>query len=196
MVLGQAQPRLTGAGWTVHAIDLPSVAEKGKPRLGLHDDARAVRERLNSIDGPVVVVAHSYGGAPVTQGAAGVESVRHIIYLAAFPLDEGESLAVLTGGEVPRWWNIDAETVTPETPRQMFYHDMGAREAEAAAARLLPHSMSAVTERATAAAWENDPGQLHHLRTRPRDPGARPGVDGGANISGSPAAQQPLPGRR
>jgi pimeloyl-ACP methyl ester carboxylesterase len=151
---GKLTPLLTGAGWAVHTVNLPSVAEKGKPRHGLHDDACAVREQLNAIDGPVVVVAHSYGGAPATEAAAGIASVQHIIYLAAFVLDAGESLFGLVGGQAPPWWNIDGDTVTPDTPREIFYNDVNGADASAAIARLLPHSMSAVEEQVTAAAWK------------------------------------------
>jgi hypothetical protein len=38
-----------------------------------------------------VVVAHSYGGMPITQAAAGLPQVLHIVYLATFQLDVGES---------------------------------------------------------------------------------------------------------
>ena len=45
------QAKLAAAGWAFHTIDLPSVAAKGEPRYGLHDDAQAVHERLTSIGG-------------------------------------------------------------------------------------------------------------------------------------------------
>ena len=40
-----------------------------------------------------VVVGHSYGGIVITEAAAGADGVRHLVYLTAFMLDEGESLA-------------------------------------------------------------------------------------------------------
>jgi pimeloyl-ACP methyl ester carboxylesterase len=53
--------RLAPRGWRVQTVDLPSVAAKGQLRHGLLDDAAEIRRRIEAIDGPVVVVAHSYG---------------------------------------------------------------------------------------------------------------------------------------
>src|ERR1700744_442135 len=61
---------LTGRGWQTQTVDLPSMAERGSPRLGLLEDAYVVRQRINEINGPAVVVPHSYGGAGITQAAA------------------------------------------------------------------------------------------------------------------------------
>ena len=57
------QTELVARGWQVRTVDLLSVADRGYLRLGLHDDAEMVRQRIKEINGPVVVVAHSYGGA-------------------------------------------------------------------------------------------------------------------------------------
>ncbi|MGY1615405.1 alpha/beta fold hydrolase [Geodermatophilus sp. SYSU D00691] len=62
------------------------------PLTSLDADVRTVRDALDAVAGPVVLVGHSYGGAVVT--AAGAHpSVRELIYLAAFQLDEGESVS-------------------------------------------------------------------------------------------------------
>ena len=151
------QAKLTTAGWAVHTIDLPSVAAKGEPRYGLHDDAQVVRDRLTSIEGPVVVVAHSYGGAAVSEGASGVSGVQHIIYLAAFQLDVGESLLGFAGGKPPPWQIIDGDLVTPVTPHATFYGDVDSHEADRAVDQLLPTSMSAFTETLNSAAWKTIP---------------------------------------
>jgi pimeloyl-ACP methyl ester carboxylesterase len=59
----KVEPLLTARGWQVQTIDLPSsTANPGPRHADFYDDAAAVRDRISSIDGPVVVVAHSYGG--------------------------------------------------------------------------------------------------------------------------------------
>lgn len=151
----QVENQLTGAGWQVRTVDLPSVATIGGPRFGLHDDAAAVRQEIKEINSPVVVVAHSYGGAVVTEGAANLRNVRHILYIAGFQLDVGESLIGLTGNQNPDWWNVDGDTMLPDRPHEIFFNDLPHDEAAFAASMVKPFSTSAVTETLAAAAWHN-----------------------------------------
>ena len=90
--------RLSGDGFDVVAVDLPSVVSGGD----LYDDARAVRQVLDDTPGDKVVVGHSYGGIVITEAAAGAEGVRHLVYLTAFMLDEGQSLADVAGAHAAR----------------------------------------------------------------------------------------------
>jgi pimeloyl-ACP methyl ester carboxylesterase len=57
----------------------------------LAGDAAYVRDVLRSIDGPVVLVGHSYGGCVITAAASDLDSVVGLVYVAAFAPDEGES---------------------------------------------------------------------------------------------------------
>jgi pimeloyl-ACP methyl ester carboxylesterase len=148
--------RVAAQGWHVQTVELPSVAAKGQPRYGMRDDAAAVRRRLEAIGDPVVVVAHSYGGLVATQAAAGLANVKHIIYLAAFQLDIGDSLLGVVN-EPPPWWNIDGETITASRPLETFYADVPLDDATRAIDRLQPSSYSTVTERLSAAAWREIP---------------------------------------
>jgi hypothetical protein len=86
-----------------------------------------------------------------------VSGVQHIIYLAAWQLDRGESLLGLRDGNPPPWWIIDRDSVTPANPRDIFYNDMAPPEADRAVHQLLPISMSAFTETLNAAAWKTIP---------------------------------------
>jgi pimeloyl-ACP methyl ester carboxylesterase len=147
---------LTGLGWRVRTVELLSVAEAG-PRFGLHDDAEVVRQQIERIDGPAVVVAHSYGGVAASEGAADVPNVRHIIYLAAFQLDIGESVLHACGGNPPEWWNIEGNTVIPRSPREIFYADLTPEDSDLAIAQLKPQSLVAFTETQAAAAWRTVP---------------------------------------
>jgi pimeloyl-ACP methyl ester carboxylesterase len=151
----KVQPELSARGWQVQTVELPSVADVGGPRFGLHDDAAVVRERIKEIGRPVVVVAHSYGGAVVSQGAAGLANVRHIVYVCAFQLDVGESLIKLSGRVW--WWNVDGETMTTRNTREILFTNVPQEDSDRAIARMRPFSYVAVTEALTAAAWRTVP---------------------------------------
>jgi pimeloyl-ACP methyl ester carboxylesterase len=152
MGIREELPTFHRAGAQVYTVDLPSVSKATSPRFGLHVDAKAVRRTAEQIDGPVIAVAHSYGGAAATEGLSGLANVRHIVYLAAFALDIGESGESLLDGNLPSWWAIDGEVIMPTDAVRIFYHDIAADEAERAAAWLMPFSMSAVRQRLTTAA--------------------------------------------
>ena len=61
------------------------------PLRGLASDAEAIRRYTTTIEGPIVLVGHSYGGAVISQAAPTVKDVRALVFLSAFALDEGES---------------------------------------------------------------------------------------------------------
>jgi hypothetical protein len=61
------------------------------PLRGLSFDSDYVKTFVAAIDGPVVLVEHSYGGAVITQASAGLDNVIGLIYPAAWGLDEGET---------------------------------------------------------------------------------------------------------
>jgi pimeloyl-ACP methyl ester carboxylesterase len=63
------------------------------PLRGVTSDADYIRSVLATIDGPVILVGHSYGGAVITNAARGASNVEALIYLAAFVPDEGDSVA-------------------------------------------------------------------------------------------------------
>ncbi len=132
-------------------VDLPSAGRQS----GVQDDARTIRAELESIDGPTVVVAHSYGGIPVTQATAEAGNVAHIVYLAAFQLDIGESLLSFSGAPVPDQPG-DLEAV-PEDPVALFYGDVARPEAEEAAKRLVPQSTRSFADAVTQAGWHTVP---------------------------------------
>lgn len=63
------------------------------PLRGLTSDADDIHSVLRTISGPIVLVAHSYGGAVITNGARGIPNVKALVYVAAFIPDEGQSIA-------------------------------------------------------------------------------------------------------
>jgi pimeloyl-ACP methyl ester carboxylesterase len=66
--------------WT--AVDLPSSTHGAHPNTFLGDDAHEVIE-IAKLDGPVVLVGHSYGGAVITEAADRVPNLERLIYIAA-----------------------------------------------------------------------------------------------------------------
>ncbi len=73
---------LDGRGVASVAVDLPSCSA-ADPAVDFRDDARHVRSVIDDVGGPVVLVGNSYGGLPMTEGAAGHPSVKRLVYLAA-----------------------------------------------------------------------------------------------------------------
>ncbi len=90
-----------GSGWQgvydVLTADGYRVAVVQNPTLSLEDDAAATRLVIDGLDGPVVLVGHSYGGAVITE--AGLhDEVAALVYVAAFAPDKGESVNTLIAG--------------------------------------------------------------------------------------------------
>jgi pimeloyl-ACP methyl ester carboxylesterase len=141
----------------VVTVDLPS---SGTDPLALGDltaDADAVRTALAGLEGPVVVVGHSYGGIPISEAATAEAGVAHLVYLCAFQLDEGESLVGSLGGVVPLWQELHETHVRVTTPEAVFYNGVDAELTEQALARLQLHSTSSLTQPLTRAAWTQVP---------------------------------------
>jgi pimeloyl-ACP methyl ester carboxylesterase len=65
------------------------------PLSSLADDVARLRQVLEFQDGPTILVGHSYGGQIITALGPDVPSVVGLVYVAAFALDEGESLGSL-----------------------------------------------------------------------------------------------------
>src|ERR1700716_1726023 len=68
----------------------------------LADDVERLRQVLRLQDGPTIVVGHSYGGQIMTALGTDAPNVAGLVYIAAFGLDQGESLgALLSQGPTP-----------------------------------------------------------------------------------------------
>lgn len=65
------------------------------PLTSLEDDVATLRRVLERAGGPVVLAAHSYGGAVITAAAAGEEKVQALAYIAAMAPDAGETVGQL-----------------------------------------------------------------------------------------------------
>jgi pimeloyl-ACP methyl ester carboxylesterase len=78
-----------------------SVTAPQFPESSLAADVARLREVLHRQDGPTIVAGHSYGGQIMTALGADAPNVAGLVYIAAFGLDEGESLGALLGQGPP-----------------------------------------------------------------------------------------------
>lgn len=71
------------------------VIAPANPLRDLASDSAYISSVLDTIEGPIVLVGHSYGGAVITNAAMGHDNVEALVYIAGFAPDEGESLVQL-----------------------------------------------------------------------------------------------------
>jgi pimeloyl-ACP methyl ester carboxylesterase len=130
------------------------------------------RSVLQSIKGPIVLVGHSYGGAVITNAAAGNANVKALVYVDAFVPDVGESVLALAASnpgsglppaitEVPyqqggQGSGLDVY-IRPADFRSVFAADVPAGQAAIIAARQRPVTLAALSEKSAAAAWKTIP---------------------------------------
>jgi len=160
---GAVTERLQDRGYTVIA--------PANPLRGPASDAASVAGVLKTIDGPVVLVAHSYGGAVTSEAANLVGNVKALVYLNALALDQGETNLGLTqrfpnkfvAALVPRPFALPDGTqgadLYVDTARfhALFAADLPARTAARMATAQRPLSAAAVEEPVTAPAWKTIP---------------------------------------
>ena len=165
-------PLLEAQGVPVVAFDLPGHGADPRPPGDLHEHGDALRAVLEGIDGPIVVVGHSYGGAVISDGAAGVDGVVHLVYLAAIVADAGETMTTIDVGgpslglgeadvsEVPAAMQLTDDgflVIDPELAVGAFYADCEPADVEYALARLTPQNPATFGQEVRAAAWRTVP---------------------------------------
>jgi len=139
------------------------------PLRGLSSDAVQVRALLDSIEGPIVLVGHSYGGAVISTAATGHPGVKALVYLAAFVPEQGESAQSLvekfpgsTVGEsvkpVPLPGGQVDLYIDPRVFHQNFAADVSPEEATLFAITQRPATGAALGEPAAGPqAWQTIP---------------------------------------
>jgi pimeloyl-ACP methyl ester carboxylesterase len=85
--------RLQAKGYNVTAPQFPETSTE--------DDVARLRQVLARQSGPTVLAGHSYGGQIMTALGADAPNVVGLVYVAAFGIEEGESLGALLGGGPP-----------------------------------------------------------------------------------------------
>src|SRR5215207_2014266 len=155
-------PLLAGSGTDILAV--------ANPLRGLARDASYVASLARQIDGPVILVGHSYGGAVVTVAGAMAANVVGLVYVAAFALDVGESCVDITRLHPSRFTSELRPSRYPDGGRtaiefylrrsafgEVFAGDLGAAACGVAAASQRPVAATALDEPAAAAAWRSVP---------------------------------------
>ena len=148
------------------------VTAPANPLRGIAADSAYVASVLGQIEGPVLAVGHSYGGAVITNAAADARNVVGLVYVAAFAPEEGETLGVVEAGSkdsvlnsalVPRTYpTTDGGSATefsidPAKAREAFAGDLSDEQAALIAATQRPVSESAFSEPNGPAAWKQLP---------------------------------------
>src|SRR5688500_1094988 len=133
------------------------VIAAANPLRGLAADAQSVSDLVRTIDGPVMLVGHSYGGAVISNVAADAGEITGLVYVAAFAPEPGESAFTLsqrlpgsTLGDalqpVPRSNGTTDLYITSERFHDQFAADVPAPEAARMAATQRPVTLEALQE--------------------------------------------------
>jgi len=154
-----------GSGWEAVAkileIDGYKVSVVQHPETSYADDQKYTKAAIDAMDGPVVLVGHSYGGSVITE-AGNHPNVAALVYIAAFALDSGESCASIEQA-LPQasqafkpdangnWW-IDQEHFAAD-----FAADIPPEKAWFMAISQVPISTEAFTHKVTTPAWKTKP---------------------------------------
>jgi pimeloyl-ACP methyl ester carboxylesterase len=154
-----------GSGWEAVAKILEedgyTVSVAQPPETSYAEDVKYAKAAVDAMNGPVVIVGHSYGGSIITE-AGNDPNVKALVYIAAFALDEGESCASIEQA-VPQaskafkpdsngnWW-IDQEHFAAD-----FAADVPASVSHFMAISQVPISTDSFTHKATSPAWKTKP---------------------------------------
>ena len=153
----------------LQAQHFPVIAA-ANPLRGVKSDAAELAGLVDSVQGPVVLVGHSYGGMVIAEAAKAKPNVKALVFVAAFAPEEGESAAALAG-------RFPGSTLGPALAppvaladggqdlyilqdrfHQQFAADVPAGEARLMAATQRPIAQAALGEAASASpAWKNIP---------------------------------------
>lgn len=157
--------RLQDRGYTVVAPP--------NPLRGPADDAPYLASYLQTISGPIVLVAHSYGGFVATNAATGNPNVKALVYVDAFMPDQGDTLLDLTvsghscitqdalnpvpyNGGLDLYLRRDANGDYPGYA-QCFANGVAARQAAVLFAEQRPAAAAQFTEPSGPPAWKSIP---------------------------------------
>jgi pimeloyl-ACP methyl ester carboxylesterase len=150
-----------------------TVIAPANPLRGIAADSAYLSSVLHQVDGPVLLVGHSYGGAVITNAATTAPNVLGLVYVSGFAPDEGEVLSdvesgstdsVLDSALVQRAFPTGqgAETaveflIDPELFREAFAADLPEATTALLAATQRPVATAAFTEASGPPAWRTLP---------------------------------------
>ncbi len=152
-------------GYTVYAPP--------NPLRGLLSDSDSIKTFLGTLDGPIILGGHSYGGAVITNAATGNANVKALVYISAYALAEHESAIQandLGNGPAPLLLQHlvlrpypgapegDADvSIDPKFFHQVFAADLPRRQSAVMAASQRPVTFSSLSAKSGVPAWKTIP---------------------------------------
>ncbi|HEX5916180.1 MAG TPA: alpha/beta hydrolase [Rubrobacter sp.] len=149
------------------------VTAPANPLRGISIDSAYIGSFLEQIAGPVLAVAHSYGGAVITNAATNANNVVGLVYVAAFAPDEGETLGAIASNSkdsvvVPTLIPLQYPTgegqetateftIDPERIHEIFAFDLPAEQTALMAATQRPLAELVFSEPTGVPAWKSLP---------------------------------------
>jgi pimeloyl-ACP methyl ester carboxylesterase len=145
------------------------VIAAANPLRGLASDAAAVADVVRAVDGPVVLAAHSYGGAVISNVPADAGDIVGLVYANGFAPDAGDSCFALAGmfpgselGEatlrpVPRSDGTTDLYLKQDSFHDLFCPDVPAPQAARMAATQRPATQEALVESSGEGLWKDVP---------------------------------------
>jgi pimeloyl-ACP methyl ester carboxylesterase len=149
-----------------------AVLAPANPLRSLSGDAAYIASVLKTIKGPIVLVGHSYGGAVITNAAAGNPNVKALVYIDAFVPARGESVLSLAakfpGSELPASITEAPYTqgsgqsgvdvyIKPADFRSAFAGDVSPAKTNLMAITQRPVTLAALSEKSGVPAWKSIP---------------------------------------
>jgi len=146
-----------------------TVIATANPLRGVDSDAAYLRSILDTIDGPIVLVGHSYGGFVMTNAATGDPDVDALVYVAAFAPAAGDTVEHLTalnpGSGLADPTNLVVRPhptgadgyINPATFREIFAADLPRRITDVMAASQRPADVATLFQPSGPPAWETIP---------------------------------------
>ena len=141
-----------------------SVTAVQNPLKSLEEDVATTKRVIDAQKGDVILVGHSYGGAVITEAAAGNNKVKALVYVAAFAPDKGESLDGLlkTYPPTPLFAALVPDSagfvfIDQAKYREVFAHDLLQEEAQVLAATQKAIGGHVFQESIKAVAWKTIP---------------------------------------
>lgn len=141
-----------------------SVTAVQNPLKSLEEDVATTKRIIEAQKGDVILVGHSYGGAVITEAAAGNNKVKALVYIAAFAPDKGESL----DGLIKKYTPTPLFTaLVPDSAGFLFidqakYHEVFAHDLTREEAQVLATTQKAIAgnvfgESVKTVAWKTIP---------------------------------------
>lgn len=154
-----------GSGWDavtrILEKDGYTVSVVQPPETSYADDVKYTRAAIDAMNGPVVLVGHSYGGSIITE-AGNDPNVKALVYIAAFALDEGESCATIEQAVPPATTAIKQDSngnfwIDQAHFTEDFAADVPAAESHFMAISQVPISGDSFMHKVTNPAWKSRP---------------------------------------